>query len=735
MGTPLPYASIRIENSAIATMSDGEGRFMLKLEQGEYPMLFSYIGHRSERLLLHLIENTTVNVKLLISEIQMSEVVVNSDDPAVAIMLEVINKKIKNQNRLLQYQAKTYSKDTFGGDSSLSLISESYSTLYFKKNDSLREVVSHRRQSSNLNKEFHLSAVRDFLNFYSDTLSQWGYSFLSPLASNAFDWYEFKLSKTFQEEGKIFHAIIANPKSGISPLFTATLIVSDSSHLVHTITATPNNVFQLPVFDIKQFTIYQQYNLYDDTFWMPLGYHVVANMEFRLYGLPGKALPLQYKKSVISYEYRINHDFIDSISFLPKLSLLESVDNADTSLWSDVVVFPLSQTEEKSYQIIDSVLNAQSPWVKTLLNIQNYKSTLDMVDLKYNRVEGLFLGGNKQFFINKEKQRAEVRLGIGLADNVPKYSVSIGSTIFELKYFWLDFEVYHRIITSPINYSMNEFGNSIAVFFDGQDYWNYFYSKGGRASLSWEGFDRSILKLSVQKEKHFSAVKNTDLSINSLLESNEMRNNPGIHEGNMVSAILEWNTKEEILSPFFGKPRSKWRFRFEHATKNLGSSFSFTSIYGFASFRLHSFGEKRLYDPYLGISLTLGTTWGEAPLQRLFAFESPLLDYTFAGAFRTIKNIELLGDQIAAATIEHNFRDIPFIVIGAPKVHLDLIVGVSHGKLNINTMGLKGKISSIQQGYSEAFIGLGRVFDYLRIDISYSPYNSGRTNITFAGAI
>ncbi len=46
-GSPLPFASVSINSAEYGTVTDREGRFSIRLPQGDYEVRVSYLGHKT----------------------------------------------------------------------------------------------------------------------------------------------------------------------------------------------------------------------------------------------------------------------------------------------------------------------------------------------------------------------------------------------------------------------------------------------------------------------------------------------------------------------------------------------------------------------------------------------------------------------------------------------------------------------------------------------------------------
>jgi hypothetical protein len=92
---PLPLASIRLEGTSYATVSNDEGVFSLKFESAERPthLVVSYLGYRSARVALSEVKdlNSEISIGLLSDSIRLEGVDVNNPEDAKAIVLKMLD--------------------------------------------------------------------------------------------------------------------------------------------------------------------------------------------------------------------------------------------------------------------------------------------------------------------------------------------------------------------------------------------------------------------------------------------------------------------------------------------------------------------------------------------------------------------------------------------------------------------------------------------------------------------
>jgi len=682
--------------------------------------------------MVNLSSDTTINVQLNQTEIRMQEIVVVGEDPAMSIIREALERKKRQQKLIQTYKARVYTKDTFGTDTALGLISEAYSDLYWQKNDSAREVVVYRRQSSNLPKEFQFALVRDFVNFYDDSVRHWGYTFISPMADSTFRYYDFVLKRTISDQYHRYFEIEVLPKTQTQPLFSGRITIADSSFALMQATLAPNNIFHIPFFEFKKFEFVQQFSLYDNRFWFPLEYHIAAEMYLN-YMMIKLNRPMYYNKSVICYEYTANAEFADTIAAIPSLTMLPSAQSYDTAQWTNIKVFPLNPLESKSYSVIENQMKRMPPLLKFMTNINEYKPYIEMADLRYNRVEGVFLGVKATVDLSSAV-RIHAKGGYGFADEREKVSLRPELLLHSSPSVRFGIDFFNDISSFPVNYSVRELLRTMSAFFNGEDYYNYYGRRGVAPYILIELPATLTAKVIYENEREFSVKKYSDFSLSFIGTKKRFRDNSPVLNGRMRAIRVELaGQSEEQQNLFFAEPADSWKLLAEHSSLEFGSDFSFTSVYAEAAVRIPTMGTAMLFYPYIGLAASAGYSDGIIPRQRSFAMQSTISNIASPHSFRTVSAHEYSGDNYYAASCEYNLRNIPLLFLNISKESSDIILRVSAGNIWTKTPQLQPLLISTSGIYWEYTLGLGRIGDIFRFDFSYAPKGS-RFDVSLLGS-
>ena len=567
-GEPIDRVNIRVAGTTRGTITNHDGSFVLSMPEGNYVLIFSYIGCQRDSLRISLTKNIACNMKLEPAEIILPEVLTIAEDPAYAIIREAIKKKHELAKLLNSFSFKAFTREKFSRDTSIAGITESYTDGYWHRGDTLREVVTQKHMTTNLPDVGMIASVGKIVNFTDDTIPLVGFKFIGPVAENALDYYNYKLLRTFRKNHVEIYEISVVPQSRIVPLFQGNISIADSTYAVIGIDVRPNEAFHFPFVNDIMVDYNQKYALYDEKFWMPTDISTVLGGKIGILGLSFPKIKLE-QTSVI-YDYQINTAIADSILKKHPLVVDSLAAKYDTTFWNAHRVLPLTFVEEKAYATLDSTQTLAKQFkpegaTASVVNVSKYLSLLRYVDIRYNRVEGFFIGGNYSYVSGSTIRRIEIlssgevnnisatsgwrvnaAAGYGLTDKILKwrfggeYPLDKGNTVSA------GLDVYRDLAHFPDGDYYPAFLNSIFSLFGCSDYWDYYMAYGWNVLVTVKPFGRTSIALSLLSENQTTVQKNTDFSILSF--RNTYRFNPSILEGQMRCLTLKLYTAPKRAS-------------------------------------------------------------------------------------------------------------------------------------------------------------------------------------------
>lgn len=259
-GEVLPFASIVVKGLSAGTTANNEGRYVLNLPDGEYTLQCMHVGYKMVEKQIS-ISGTGIQVDFVLpqQELTLKEVVIgsNTEDPAYEIMRHAIKMRpvykdqvdafecqvyIKGQLRL-----KDFPKTIFGqkvafddgdtGKNKMIYLSETIAKYYFQKPNKEKAVVTSTRVSGSA-ESFGFSNPK-FLTFYdnniqiSNVLNPRG--FISPVADNALNFYQYKYMGSFTENGRLINKIKVIPRRTYEPLFSGEINIVENEWRIHSV--------------------------------------------------------------------------------------------------------------------------------------------------------------------------------------------------------------------------------------------------------------------------------------------------------------------------------------------------------------------------------------------------------------------------------------------------------------------------------------------------------------------
>jgi hypothetical protein len=724
-GEALPAANIRVLGSSKGTISNTQGEYTLSLESGSYALVFSYVAYLPETLDISLNRSIQQDIRLQPSPIMVPEVVVLGEDPALEIIRRAIAHKHTWMELLKSYSFDAFTRQVIWSDTSIAGITESYTTGYMGTGHPLREIVKQKRQTRNIPGSENLASVRRIVNFNEDEIRLFGaeingkssaYVFRGPTCPDALDNYDYKLLGTSTVNGTEIYTIKMNPKSRTKALFVGTITIASGTYAVIGVDVKPNESFTFPFAKDIDLRYRQQFALYDSCFWMPADIRIDGSFTISFVGLSLPKIGINFLSSI--YDYKINPVLPDTIFKEPTLTTDSSAVKYDSTYWQTHEVLPLTPEQSRAYASLDSenTLDKQFQPHGALATVGNTNADflLDFPDLRFDRVEGFFLGAKYKFDKLSQFFQLEGRIGRAISAKTTEYQLSgifYPSTKRTLQFGG---EFYDHLDNMPDAGFYGPLFISIMSLFDKNDYRDYFLAHGWRAFM--KVFPNPILGTTVTyiDENESSLPVETNLSIP--IRSTPYRANPAILEGRSDAVKLDVHYGEEpealdIVSANYADLSIE---------KTTGGEIEYTRYSGTFTWNYPTFGTDLLFPAELRVRGSGGLlevpSGAATATQSLFFLESRMSGLAPFGVLRGAGVMEFTGDRFVMLNLEHNFRSLPFLALNIPFLYrnsIELLSDVSVAQT------WDGSTPASGGWYSEAGIGFGRIFDLLRIDVTY----------------
>lgn len=439
-GLPVSFASVFIKNTTQGTSANPEGLYQLNLKPGKYELQVRAVGYGQRTQWVDLKANQQLNFTLENELYQLKDVVIRADaeDPAYAIIRQAIKKRKTYLNEVRAYEAQVYIKgmqkllaapkkfmgvdiDKMGQQMGLDsnrrgiiYLSESESKLsYLAPGQYREEMVSSKVSGSN--RAFSFNRATDLkVNFYENFQNWEGLSMrplVSPIAENAFLYYDYKFLGNTMENGEMINKIQVLPKRGTDPVFSGSMYILEDSWRIHStdlyITKEANLNF------VDTLKVKQEFFPAQKGIWMPSS----VKMEFGG-GFLGFRFGGYFVAVFKNYELE---PALNKVNFKESLRITREVNKKDSVYWSESRPIPLTEEEQTDYKKKE-VLAAK----------RESKPYLDSLDRENNKlkISKLLIGSGYSFRNRFERKTYRVNslLGSAYYNTVEGFGLDYGAS-------------------------------------------------------------------------------------------------------------------------------------------------------------------------------------------------------------------------------------------------------------------------------------------------------------------
>ena len=391
---PLSFVSVYLNKTVTGTTSNDNGNYILNLKKtGNYTIVFQFLGYKTLKKTVKITSFPfKLNVQLEQENIVLDEISISTkDNPANAIIRNVIANKDKNTDKLAKYTAKFYSRGLykiknapekflgqslgdFGGGldstrSGIIYLSETISEItHQKKPKSFKEKIIASKVSGRDNGISFNRAEDANINFYENSI-EFGNDLVSPISVNAFGYYRFKLEGTFYDKnGKLINKIKMIPKRKNDRVFNGSIYVVEDDWALYgvdvTVTGAQVNIPAVDVLALKQDYNYSEEN----NAWVLISQSIAFEIGFLGFNIDGK-----FSSAYSNYHFAPT--FNENTFTNEVLTFAKEATKKDSVYWNRLRPVPLTIEEIKDYTIKDSIKV-----------IRKSKKYLDSVDRKRNKI-------------------------------------------------------------------------------------------------------------------------------------------------------------------------------------------------------------------------------------------------------------------------------------------------------------------------------------------------------------
>lgn len=765
---PLAFANIQVLNTSIGTSANIEGKYKLQLEEGDYKLLASYIGFKSDTISLHVSMNLPINFKLDRTTVKLEEItVLPKDNPAIEIIKRAIETKKKRNEKLKSYQFNAYTKgiiktteDFSASSNRVSLgfpvkdtanlkitgILENESNGFFQKPDSYKEEIIAQKQSANFPSTINrLTGGRVIQNFYSDDIQFFGRELVSPIADNALDYYYYFIKDTLAMDDKIVFQIQFEPDYKSNPGFVGDLFITDSTFNLIKLdvqlneAANPGGLF-------KNINIIQQYLPYSNSIYMPIDYRLFISGN--ILGMAKFAFNIE---SVL-YDYNINLEIDKDYFDMVVLKILPEANKTDESYWSENQKIPNSLEEIEAYERIDSseaipkTFRDSFSWVSTNTWLSDNFSTIGTLNLyHFNKVEGHSLNGGLYYDDSYDKRLSStIDFNYGFSDKDFKWNFTADYLLGKYRTTKISLSAYDNL--NVIFSESDEYGHLLSTLtslFGHYDFRDYFYSNGFNFNITGAVLPILDLGFGVSNRTDKNSKVNSEFSF--FKKDDFYSKSKNIFEGKIVtmSSNFKLDFRKFIEDGYFRSRTAQGKSYFTIDGEAIFSNKSkMTSNLDFQIYKLNFYARINSFKSTKYIIAAKGFYSTDAiPYQLMAALPgnvSPLgKDFTF----RTVNIFSSLGDRVFTITSQYQFNDELFKMLRIPffkdarmrlDAHFNIAwLSISNESKKLNTDSFNNKHLEFIKPLYEFGFGIGHQLIPLKLEFTWRLNHRSENSFVF----
>lgn len=476
---PIPFCNVYIQGTTIGVSTDLEGNYSITTDRIGDSLVASAVGYDLGLKVVGTDFAQTIDFKLTSTTLGLDEVVVYAgENPAHRILKSIVKNKPNNRiDELDTYQCEKYAKveldlenippewrerklfkpfdfvfeniDSTSDDKPFLPIylHESLAEIYYSKGKGQpKEIVKAQQISINqMNKSFteFIKQTESEYNIYDNWIYVLEKAFAGPLSKSGLLFYEYYLIDSAFVNGQWSYQLKFKPKRKQETTFYGDFWVADSSFAIQRINMRMSPDVNINL--VKRVIIFQEFEIENDR-WLPskektiidfkqneesLGIIARVTNSYKNYQVNNPEIKEFYEKVETNYDY-------------------EEVYKEDKEFWEAARHEPLSESEETTYTMIDSIGNV--PVYKTYVDVlyllfAGYKD-LGQVEIgpyssiwSFNQVEGnrfrlginttadfskrYFLGGYLAYGTQDQRFKYNIN-GKWTLDRNPRTQIGIG---------------------------------------------------------------------------------------------------------------------------------------------------------------------------------------------------------------------------------------------------------------------------------------------------------------------
>ena len=767
-GEALSFANVRVLETTTGTAANIEGVFELKLQKGNYKIIASFIGYKSDTINIALNRNMNINIKLSPVELKLKEItVLPKKNRAIKIIRKAIERKNEREKLIKDYSFSAYTKglikttrDITTGDNSINLdigkmdtaqlkisgLLENQSRGYFLKPKFYKEEIIARKQSANFPPTINvLTGGRVIQNFYTDDIQFFGRELSSPISSNALNFYYFNLEDSLAMDNQKVYQIYFEPDDKTDAGFYGKIFITDKSYDLIKLDINLNSAANPGGF-FSKVNIYQQFLPFANNIYMPIDYRLFVEGNF--FGL----IKFGFELNSIMQDYNINSGIAEDYFDMVILKVLPDADKKDSTFWNNIQTIPNTDNEMNAYKRIDSLESIPRTFADNF-SFFAFRNSIDdnwsmsgpLSFYSFNPVEGH--GVNFSVFYNdKTEKRLSFNndLSYGFNDKKFKWNFASRYLFGEYRTVKTSVNVFDNLkILFQDSDEYNSLTSTLTALFGHYDFRNYYYSKGFSLNISGEVFPILELGIGYSNSTDKIAVVNSEFSIFN--RRKKFAVNQPIFNSTIRTATFNWQIdfRNFIEDGYFRRRISQGK-----SSVIFSGDFTFSDKKLLSSgldFNINQFNINSNINSFRSTSFQINMNFVNSskaiPLQMMNALPGNIQSVGKDFTFRTLKYSEVVSDRVAAMGFQYNFNDEFFKLLQVPflkdkqillSIHFNAaLTDISTDTYLLNkNLFLKSPVEFHKPFYEIGF-GVGQMMFPLKLEFTWKLNHFGKNNFVF----
>ncbi|HSP86806.1 MAG TPA: DUF5686 family protein, partial [Ignavibacteriaceae bacterium] len=488
-------------------------------------------------------------------------------------------------------------------------------------------------------------------------------------------------------------------------------------------------------------SIFQQFALYAESVFMPVDFHLFANVNYLNIARFG------FELNTILYDYKINSDFGDNIFSKAIVTVEPEADNKDSLYWLSTQTIPNTEEETKAYNRIDSIKSIPRTFWDDFSILSSKIKISDKLEVSaplgiyhFNRVEGHTI--DYGFFLNSAFNRrlnSSLEFSYGFADKKLKTDY-YGSYLFgDYRTYELELNAFKgiRVLFGESDVDpYSEFAETILGLFLKNSLNDYYYSNGFNFKLTGEVFPVLSLSLGFMNRTDNTAFNNTDFSF--FAKHKRYDNNSPIYETkiNALTAGFALDFRNYIEDGYSRRRISSGEsyITFQGSVTYSNSDMLKSGI-DFTKYQLNSYARLRTFrNGLLSINTNFIYGDGKIPYQMLYILAGNIKYLSRSFTFRTLGYNEVVGDRVITTSVEHSFGSELFRWLSVPGLKdWDVLLNVFFNAAYTNlTDGSRSIVVVPPRNFKNPFFelgfGLGHQLIPLQIEFAWKLNHRDHSN-------